>query len=142
RGGPAKPRRRHSLPVAAGRPCRIRRRRPLRHRKPVYQRRGHQARRRHPHAAQMSFASQAERTLATLAQTPGWARIQALRPDCDDAVVATMLDAAAGFAETVLAPLNAVGDRVGARVVDGRVRLPPGFAEGFRQYAEAGWLGI
>ncbi|MCR6670213.1 MAG: acyl-CoA dehydrogenase family protein [Devosia ginsengisoli] len=53
-----------------------------------------------------------------------------------------MLEAAAGFAESVLAPLNPVGDRVGAQVVDGRVKLPPGFAEGFRQYAEAGWLGI
>ncbi|QDZ12935.1 acyl-CoA dehydrogenase family protein [Devosia ginsengisoli] len=90
----------------------------------------------------MSFAEQAQRTLATLALTPGWRRIQALRPDCDDVIVATMLEAAAGFAESVLAPLNPVGDRVGARIVDGRVKLPPGFAEGFRQYAEAGWLGI
>src|SRR5690606_582855 len=104
--------------------------------------RSHQARRRHSHAAEMSFAKQARRTLATLALTPGWRRIQALRPDCDDVIVATMLEAAAGFAESVLAPLNPVGDRVGARMVDGRVKLPPGFAEGFRQYAEAGWLGI
>ncbi|WP_082531156.1 acyl-CoA dehydrogenase family protein [Devosia sp. Root436] len=90
----------------------------------------------------MSFADQADRTIATLALTPGWARLQALRPDCDNVIVATMLDAAAGFAETVLAPLNAVGDRVGAQVADSRVVLPPGFVEGFRQYAEAGWLGI
>src|SRR3546814_3324943 len=90
----------------------------------------------------MSFAEEAQRMHATLALTPGWRRIQALRPDCDDVIVATMLEAAAGFAESVLAPLNAVGDRIGAQVVDGRVKLPPGFAEGFRQYAEAGWLGI
>ncbi|KRA47416.1 acyl-CoA dehydrogenase family protein [Devosia sp. Root635] len=90
----------------------------------------------------MSFADQADRTLATLALTPGWSRLQALRPDCDTVIVATMLDAAAGFAETVLAPLNPVGDRIGAQVVDGRVVLPPGFVDGFRQYAEAGWLGI
>ena len=90
----------------------------------------------------MSFADQAQRTLTMLAQTPGWRQVQALRPDCDDTTVATMLDAAAGFAETVLAPLNPVGDRVGAQVVDGKVKLPPGFVDGFRQYAEAGWLGI
>ncbi|MEO9298479.1 acyl-CoA dehydrogenase family protein [Devosia alba] len=90
----------------------------------------------------MSFTDQASRTLAMLALTPGWSRVQALRPDCDDDIVATMLDAAAGFAETVLAPLNPVGDRIGAQVTDGRVKLPPGFVDGFRQYAEAGWLGI
>lgn len=90
----------------------------------------------------MSFADQAGRTLAILALTPGWARLQALRPDCDDVTTAAVIDAAAGFAETVLAPLNAVGDRVGARLADGRVTLPPGFVDGFRGYAEAGWLGI
>ena len=90
----------------------------------------------------MSFTDQASRTIATLARTPGWTRLQALRPDCDDATVAILLEAAAGFAETVLAPLNPVGDRIGAQLVDGRVRVPPGFAVGFRQYAAAGWLGI
>ena len=90
----------------------------------------------------MSFADQVQRTSTLLALTPGWQRVQALRPDCDDTTVATMLDAAAGFAETTLAPLNPVGDRVGAQVVDGKVKLPPGFVDGFRQYAEAGWLGI
>ena len=86
----------------------------------------------------MSFADQVQRTSTLLALTPGWQRVQALRPDCDDTTVATMLDAAAGFAETTLAPLNPVGDRVGAQVVDGKVKLPPGFVDGFRQYAEAG----
>jgi hypothetical protein len=90
----------------------------------------------------MSFTDQASRTIAMLALTPGWARLQTLRTDCDDAIVAIVLEAAAGFAETVLAPLNPVGDRIGAQVVDGRVRLPPGFVEGFRQFAEAGWLGL
>jgi len=90
----------------------------------------------------MSFADQASRTLAMLALTPGWARLQALRPDCDTATVSMLLDAAAGFAETALAPLNPVGDRLGAQLVDGHVRLPPGFVDAFHAYAEAGWLGI
>lgn len=90
----------------------------------------------------MSFADQASRTLAMLALTPGWARLQALRPDCDDVTTAAVIDAAAGFAETVLAPLNPVGDRIGAQFANGRVTLPPGFVDGFRHYAEAGWLGI
>ncbi|HEV7346579.1 MAG TPA: acyl-CoA dehydrogenase family protein [Devosia sp.] len=90
----------------------------------------------------MSFTDQADRTRAMLSRTPGWARLQALRPDCDDATVTMLLEAAAGFAEDVLAPLNPVGDRVGAQMVGGRVKLAPGHVDGFRHYAQAGWLGI
>ena len=90
----------------------------------------------------MSFADQASRTLVMLALTPGWARLQALRPDCDDATVSMLLEAAAGFTETALAPLNPVGDQVGAQLVEGHVVLPPGFVQAFHAYAESGWLGI
>jgi alkylation response protein AidB-like acyl-CoA dehydrogenase len=90
----------------------------------------------------MSFADQAQRTLDILAVTPGWHRLQELRQDCDNETVAAIVDEAASFAERVLAPLNGPGDREGARLVDGRVRTPAGFAEGFRRYADAGWLGM
>lgn len=90
----------------------------------------------------MSFADQASRTLELLSLTPGWHRLQELRQDCDDETVTAIVEEAANFAEGVLAPLNDVGDRIGARVIDGRVKTPPGFAEAFRQYAEAGWLGM
>ena len=90
----------------------------------------------------MSFADQADRTLEILALTPGWHRLRDLRQDCDDETVAAILEEAANFAEGVLAPLNAAGDRIGAQVVNGRVKTPDGFADAFRQYAEAGWLGM
>jgi alkylation response protein AidB-like acyl-CoA dehydrogenase len=90
----------------------------------------------------MSFADQAQRTLDILALTPGWQTLKARRVDCDDETVAAILEEAASFAEGVLAPLNAVGDRVGAKVVDGRVRTPDGFSHAFRRYGEAGWLGM
>lgn len=90
----------------------------------------------------MSFADQADRTLELLALTPGWHRLKELREDCDDETLTAILDEAASFAEGVLAPLNAVGDRIGAQVVDGRVKTPDGFADAFRQYAQAGWLGM
>lgn len=48
----------------------------------------------------------------------------------------------AAFAEDVLAPLNAVGDRFGARLEDGRVRMPDGFGAAYRQYCEQGWPGL
>ncbi|MBW6423750.1 acyl-CoA dehydrogenase family protein [Rhizobium sp. XQZ8] len=90
----------------------------------------------------MSFADQADRTLEILALTPGWHRLCDLRPDCDDETVAAIVVEAANFAEGVLAPLNVVGDRIGAKIVDGRVKMPEGFGEVFRQYAQAGWLGM
>lgn len=54
---------------------------------------------------------------------------------------ATEIVAGAGeFAASVLAPLETVGDRVGARLVDGQVHLPEGFAEAYRAFVEAGWV--
>ncbi|CAD7050029.1 acyl-CoA dehydrogenase [Pseudorhizobium endolithicum] len=90
----------------------------------------------------MSFADQVERTLAALAATPGWRLLQQARPDCDDGTVAEILEQAAGFSERVLAPINRVGDRHGARLLNGRVKTPDGFRDAFRGYAEAGWLAM
>jgi len=56
--------------------------------------------------------------------------------------VATILSEAARMCEQVLAPLNAPGDREGARLENGVVRLPEGFAEGYRAVAEGGWAAI
>ncbi len=60
--------------------------------------------------------------------------------DITDAV----LDAAAEFTETVLSPLNAVGDDVGC-VYDketGNVTTPPGFADAYKQFYENGWTAL
>ena len=54
-----------------------------------------------------------------------------------------MLDEAARFAGTVLAPLNKAGDEHGV-VYDkdtGSVTTAPGFAEAYRQFTEGGWSG-
>lgn len=54
---------------------------------------------------------------------------------------ATAIIAGAGdFAASVLAPLEAIGDRVGVQFVDGEVRMPPGFAEAYRAFVDAGWI--
>ncbi|MBA4351086.1 MAG: acyl-CoA dehydrogenase [Rhodobacter sp.] len=56
---------------------------------------------------------------------------------------ATAVLAEAGrLAETVLAPLNRMGDKQGARLENGIVRTPPGFAEGYRAIADGGWVGM
>lgn len=90
----------------------------------------------------MSFATQAARTIDLLKSTPGWAAVKALRPDCDDGMLTAVVNEAARFSESVLAPLNVPGDRQGCSVVDGRVRVPDGFADGFRRYAGDGWLAM
>jgi acyl-CoA dehydrogenase len=42
----------------------------------------------------------------------------------------------------VLAPLNRAGDKHPARLENGVVRTPPGFAEAYRAIAEGGWVAI
>ncbi|MGB4137262.1 MAG: acyl-CoA dehydrogenase family protein, partial [Microbacterium sp.] len=44
------------------------------------------------------------------------------------------------FAASVLAPLAVRGDTEGARLENGQVRLPAGFAEAYRAFADAGWV--
>lgn len=88
------------------------------------------------------FARQAERTARLLQLTPGWKRLQQLHPDCDDETARAILDEAASFSEGVLHPLNTPGDRRGCTVSESRVRTPAGFADAYRQYAQAGWLGM
>ncbi|GAA1327753.1 acyl-CoA dehydrogenase [Leucobacter albus] len=50
------------------------------------------------------------------------------------------LEAAGEFAAEVFAPLDRVGDQVGAQLVDGGVRTPDGFKEAYKAFAEAGWV--
>ena len=56
-------------------------------------------------------------------------------------VVAAVLAEAGRVAEEVLAPLNAAGDRAAARLENGVVVTPAGFAEGYRAIAQGGWVG-
>lgn len=88
------------------------------------------------------YAKQAERTIALLDATPGWQKVRAFYPDLDDTTLETIIGQAALYAETELAPLNAMGDRQGCSLIDGRVKTPSGFPQAYRKLADAGWLGI
>lgn len=56
--------------------------------------------------------------------------------------VSAMLTEAGRICEDVLAPLNRAGDLSPARLENGVVRTSPGFADGYRAIAEAGFAAI
>ncbi|MBB4659715.1 acyl-CoA dehydrogenase [Parvularcula dongshanensis] len=62
--------------------------------------------------------------------------------DLSDDLVASILEEAGRFADEVVAPLNPVSDRQGARLENGQVVTTPGFKEAYAQYVEAGWNGL
>ncbi|HEY8011371.1 MAG TPA: acyl-CoA dehydrogenase C-terminal domain-containing protein [Rudaea sp.] len=59
-------------------------------------------------------------------------------------IVDAVLDEAAKFAETVLAPLNASGDEEGCTLdkASASVTTPKGFKQAYAQYVEGGWPGL
>jgi 3-(methylthio)propanoyl-CoA dehydrogenase len=59
-------------------------------------------------------------------------------PDLIDAIV----EGAGAFAEGEYAPLNRIGDQLGARWQDGRVIMPEGFRAAYQAFVESGWGGV
>ena len=53
--------------------------------------------------------------------------------------VDAVLEEAGKFATDVIAPLNAVGDKLGTPFKDGAVTMPPGWKEAYTAWAAAGW---
>jgi alkylation response protein AidB-like acyl-CoA dehydrogenase len=63
-------------------------------------------------------------------------------PDLDAETVEAVLQGAGDLADGVLAPINHSGDKIGARLENGRVITPPGFREAYAAFAEGGWNGL
>jgi acyl-CoA dehydrogenase len=66
-------------------------------------------------------------------------------PGCGDVnleVAEAILKEAAKLAAGVLSPLNVVGDREGAKLVDGEVRTPSGWKDAYRQFVDGGWNAL
>ena len=62
--------------------------------------------------------------------------------DLSPELVDQVLEEAGKFAAEVLAPLNRIGDTRGAQLSEGKVTMPPGFKEAYRQFVDGGWNGL
>jgi butyryl-CoA dehydrogenase len=65
-----------------------------------------------------------------------------LYPDLSMDLVQAVLEEAGRFSGERIAPLNRPGDVRGAVFEDGAVRMPEGWREVYREWAEAGWNGV
>ncbi|NKL35344.1 acyl-CoA dehydrogenase [Rhizobium leguminosarum bv. viciae] len=62
--------------------------------------------------------------------------------DLGEDLVDAILAEAGRFATEEVAPLADIGDRQGARLVDGEVRLPDGWRDLYRNWIAGGWNGL
>ncbi len=74
----------------------------------------------------------------------GLERLSAL-PACEsvgDDVIEAVLDETAKIAGEIFAPLNDVGDKIGAKFENGNVTMPPGFKDAYQAFVDGGWNGL
>ncbi len=57
-------------------------------------------------------------------------------------LVEAILTEAGRFATEEIAPLNRIGDEVGAILADGKVTMPPGWKEAYARWTKAGWASL
>ncbi len=62
--------------------------------------------------------------------------------DFDADTMVAILEEANKLARDVLLPINWPGDQEGCRLENGVVRTPKGFQEAYKQFCEAGWVGL
>jgi len=65
-----------------------------------------------------------------------------LYADLADGFAEATLTEAGKFAENILAPLNSIGDRQGAKWEAGRVATAPGWPSAYKQWTAGGWNAI
>lgn len=80
--------------------------------------------------------------LTEVLQAP--AQWQALAPfaEADAELAGQVLEEAAKFVDSAVAPLQRVGDEVGCRFDAGQVRTPPGFRDAYQAFWQGGWPAL
>jgi 3-(methylthio)propanoyl-CoA dehydrogenase len=92
----------------------------------------------------MSFTAPVQEQLFVLKHVTGiddlaaYPRFADATPDMVEAIV----EGIGAFAAAEFAPLNRIGDTIGARLVDGRVVMPQGYVDAYKAYVENGWGSI
>lgn len=66
----------------------------------------------------------------------------ALFADATSDMVQAIVEGIGEFAAGEFAPLNRIGDTVGARLIDGKVVMPQGYVPAYRAYVANGWGSI
>jgi alkylation response protein AidB-like acyl-CoA dehydrogenase len=90
----------------------------------------------------MSYKPPVRDLVFTLSEAADLQSLAGVFPAADAETVSAVLEGAGALAANVLAPLNQSGDRQGARLENGVVRAPDGFADAYRQFADGGWNGL
>ncbi len=88
-----------------------------------------------PPLTEQRFVLETIAGLPELAQLPGY---EGATPDMVDAI----LEESARLMAGEFAPLNATGDKVGARAENGVVTMPDGFKAAYDAYVAGGWIGL
>src|SRR6195952_3680427 len=90
------------------------------------------------------YKAPVEEILFTLRHVAGMGKAMAdgLLGDLDGEVVEAILTGAGRFAGDEIAPSAEIGDRQGAQLIDGEVRLPTGWPELYRDWTAGGWNGL
>lgn len=86
----------------------------------------------------ISFAAPTDDILFSLTDIAGADRLDGWDTDIARDVIGHFAE----LAEGVIAPLNASGDTQGARLDNGRVRMPVGFDDAYQQLIDGGWQGL
>ena len=89
----------------------------------------------------MTYRAPVEDILFAMAHAGGMNRgiETGIYADLADGVAEAIVEEAGKFAGERLAPLNRIGDKHGTPFKDGKVTMPPGWMETYRDWAAAGW---
>jgi alkylation response protein AidB-like acyl-CoA dehydrogenase len=88
------------------------------------------------------YRRQAEISLRLLRASSFWQQTLAAQEGLDDPTAAMILDTAAALAESELAELGPISDRVACRVENGRVITPEAYKPAWRAVCDGGWIGL
>ncbi len=92
----------------------------------------------------MSFVAPISEQLFVLRHVTGIDELvsHAAFADATPDMVQAIVEGLGQFAQDQFAPLNRIGDTIGARLVDGRVVMPDGYKAAYQAFVDNGWASI